>query len=417
MNIKFLVLFLLILLVPSSYADIRNIQDNYQLIYHVLDEDGDPVGSQTISLKIKKVSDGYWYDFNDDTFKNSGWTSKSTNLSEDTTENYYHYTFNPPAAETSTEQYVLLVDNADTDYGDHQSAIICYQNIGNSDFDYLNNNVTVGDFVSGVIDDDALGSITELPISTDYTSARAGYLDYLDAAISTRSILIASDNIGINWADITNPTTAQNLSGTTISTSQTVASVSGAVGSVTAGVIVTTNNDKTGYGLIDDAITAAKIAASAITSSEAPNLDVAVSSRSTLTAANVWEINVSAYSGAGYAGTYLKNLYDSQGNWLTAVGFSTHAAADIWTVMTRAITDKAGFSLSAAGLDSIWDEMQLGHTTAGTFGKYLDAEISGISISDADIDKIWDEVLSDHLTAGTTGKKLSEMPTPYNIYP
>ncbi len=38
----------------------------------------------------------------------------------------------------------------------------------------------------------------------------------LDAAISSRSTLTTLDNIGINWADISNPTTAQGLSATTI---------------------------------------------------------------------------------------------------------------------------------------------------------------------------------------------------------
>lgn len=33
--------------------------------------------------------------------------------------------------------------------------------------------------------------------------------------------------------------------------------------------------------------------------------------------------------------------------WATATGFSTHAAADVWAVATRALTDKAGFSLAA----------------------------------------------------------------------
>lgn len=32
--------------------------------------------------------------------------------------------------------------------------------------------------------------------------------------------------------------------------------------------------------------------------------------------------------------------------WITATGFSTHAAADVWSVVTRALTDKAGFSLT-----------------------------------------------------------------------
>jgi len=60
---------------------------------------------------------------------------------------------------------------------------------------------------------------------------------------------------------------------------------------------------------------------------------------STHSAADVMNVDVSAYSGAGYAGTYLKNLYDNQSNWLTATGFSTHSAADVWAVATRALTE------------------------------------------------------------------------------
>lgn len=57
----------------------------------------------------------------------------------------------------------------------------------------------------------------------------------LDTNIGSRGVsnLTASDNIGINWGDITNPTSTVGLTGTTIATSQAIASVSGAVGSVT----------------------------------------------------------------------------------------------------------------------------------------------------------------------------------------
>jgi len=75
--------------------------------------------------------------------------------------------------------------------------------------------------------------------------------------------------------------------------------------------------------------------------------------------------------------------------WATAVGFSTHSAADVWAVGTRALTDKAGFSLSAAGIDAIWDELTAGHVTASTFavaitdiltdtGTTLDAHLTDI---------------------------------------
>lgn len=49
--------------------------------------------------------------------------------------------------------------------------------------------------------------------------------------------------------------------------------------------------------------------------------------------------------------------------WITATGFSTHDAAAIWAVGTRALTDKAGFSLSAAGIDGIVDEVIEGTLT------------------------------------------------------
>ena len=39
-------------------------------------------------------------------------------------------------------------------------------------------------------------------------------------------------------------------------------------------------------------------------------------------------------------------LQTNQDNWLTATGFSTHSAADVWSVETRALTDKAGFTIS-----------------------------------------------------------------------
>ena len=39
-------------------------------------------------------------------------------------------------------------------------------------------------------------------------------------------------------------------------------------------------------------------------------------------------------------------LQTNQGNWLTATGFSTHSAEDVWSVETRSLTDKAGFTIS-----------------------------------------------------------------------
>lgn len=179
----------------------------------------------------------------------------------------------------------------------------------------------------------------------------------------------------------------------------------------------------------------------------------------------IWEKNISAYAGAGYAGTYLKTVYD---DWLNAGRLdlildaiaadvlnidgdamrgtnsaalasvctearlahlnadidsrSSHNAAAIWSAGSRTLSApadyKADVSLlaleatltamkgsgfvtgtdsleavrnrgdsawitggggSAADIaDAVWDELQSGHTNAGSFGKYLDAMISGV---------------------------------------
>ncbi len=70
---------------------------------------------------------------------------------------------------------------------------------------------------------------------------------------------------------------------------------------------------------------------------------------------------------------------------------------------------------AAAIADAVWDEAQSGHTTAGTFGKYLDAAVSGVStggVSAADIaDAVWDEALAGHAGAGSAGAAVSDILT------
>lgn len=39
--------------------------------------------SSSVSIKIMRLSDGFWLDFNDSTFKNSGWTSDVASMTSD----------------------------------------------------------------------------------------------------------------------------------------------------------------------------------------------------------------------------------------------------------------------------------------------------------------------------------------------
>ena len=137
-----IIIILTILLIPSlCFGAVRNIQDNYTLIYNVVNSTGDHIGSQTVNLSIKKVSNSSWYDFDDDTFKASEFGNNTTALSEDSTYGYYYYNFDPPATETSTEQYVFILNNDNATYGDHQSVTVFYQDIGNAE-DIWNQNIS-----------------------------------------------------------------------------------------------------------------------------------------------------------------------------------------------------------------------------------------------------------------------------------
>jgi len=89
---------------------------------------------------------------------------------------------------------------------------------------------------------------------------------------------------GLDWANINAPTTAQNLSGTNIDTDQVVASVSGAVGSVTGNVggnVAGSVGSVTGNvgGNVAGSVGSVTGAVGSVTGLTAANLDVAVSTR------------------------------------------------------------------------------------------------------------------------------------------
>jgi hypothetical protein len=63
--------------------------------------------------------------------------------------------------------------------------------------------------------------------------------------------------------------------------------------------------------------------------------------------------------------------------------FAQGAADKVWSTAARALTDKVGFALSAAGIQAIWDALTSALTTVGSIGKRLaddiDATISSRS--------------------------------------
>ncbi len=173
----------------------------------------------------------------------------------------------------------------------------------------------------------------------------------------------ATGEAGIDWANIGSPTTAVNLSATNIDVDQVVASVSGAVGSVTG-------------------LTAA-------------NLDVAVSTRmATYT-------QPAGFLAATFpSGTIANTTNITAGTITTATNVTTvnGLAANVITAASTAadyVTEiQSGLATSAALVSEIND---------------VQTDIAALSIPTAATiaDAVWDEAIAGHLGAGSTGESLN----------
>lgn len=156
-------------------------------------------------------------------------------------------------------------------------------------------------------------------------------------------------------------------------------SVSGAVGSVTAGVTVTTNNDKTGYGLAAGAITAAVVATDAI-DDDALSADAVTAIQSGLaTSANQTTIlaRIGSFTGSGVNTIlgFLKALLSKTASTPSDVGGtfdpstdSTEAIRDrgdaAWTTATGFATSSA-MTTAQADLDDIQTRLPAALTSGG----------------------------------------------------
>jgi len=80
----------------------------------------------------------------------------------------------------------------------------------------------------------------------------------------------------------------------------------------------------------------------------------------------IWDKATSGLTTAGSIGKLIVDNINA-----TISSRSSHTAANVWSVATRALTDKADFALSTAGIQAIWDKATSGLTTAGSIGKLL----------------------------------------------
>lgn len=175
----------------------------------------------------------------------------------------------------------------------------------------------------------------------------------------------AGGEAGVDWANVGSPTTSVNLSGTTISTSQAVASVSGAVGSVTGNVggNVTGSVGSVTTGGITRASFAADTGLQSIRSNTAQagaagtiTLDASAS------ATNDFYLNTLVLLTGGTGAGQVRRISDYVG--------STKVASVVpnWTTTPD---NTSTFAILPAG--SVWDEVLADHLTSGSTGAALNA--------------------------------------------
>lgn len=107
----------------------------------------------------------------------------------------------------------------------------------------------------------------------------------------------------------------------------------------------------------------------------------------------------------------------------TALAYLDASVSSAQPVFTTGQRDSVLAALADANIaDKVWDALASGHTTVGTFGDYLDAEVSGLgagvwnttqrdsilnALADASIaSKVWDATQTSYETIGTMGDQL-----------
>lgn len=97
-----------------SFNKVRIGDTAVEFVANVVDENGDGVTGQTITVKLAEagVTDSF-LDFNDSTFKTSGWTTKTLTLVEDSSETgLYKVTWNSSTAITTEKRIVAVYEIA-----------------------------------------------------------------------------------------------------------------------------------------------------------------------------------------------------------------------------------------------------------------------------------------------------------------
>lgn len=161
---------------------------------------------------------------------------------------------------------------------------------------------------------------------------------------------------------------------------------------------------------------AGKILADILADTGTDGVAIATGTRDAIAGA-VWDVDRSLHTTGGTFGYGVNSVGGSVG-WVNGPVYGG-VQGGVDSIATGGITAAsfAANAITAASLasdvggeiaDAVWDESRSGHTTAGTFGLFLDAQVSTVGggglTAGAIADAVWDEARSGHTTAGTFGE-------------
>jgi len=241
----------------------------------------------------------------------------------------------------------------------------------------------------------------------------SGITNTTNATLAAVSGVLNNTNINVTFAN----TTIASVSGIGNSTNATVASISGITNTSNATIAAVStklNTTNSTVALISTNLNVTNTTLAAVstvlntTNSTASNLNVNVTNWNSNVSnmnANVSAVKAKTdsltFTTANKVDARVFTVDDKTGYSLASADYQ-NISNTIWANSTRTLTS----SLSASDVDLIWNEVQSGHTTAGTFGKYLDAQVSTVGGGSLTVADIWNYDISGYTTAGFAGTYL-----------
>jgi hypothetical protein len=267
-----------------------------------------------------------------------------------------------------------------------------------------------------------------LPVWEDFMVLPANAYDSLVAGSDTFDVQVTGMGASVLTASAI---AADAITDAKVAADVTIASVTGAVGSVTAGVTVTTNNDKTGYGLsgaavqaIWDALTSALTTANSIGKKLADwvigttqtgdafvrlgapvgaSISADIAAVKTQTAAIEADTTVIGAAGAGLTALPWNAAWDAE------VQSEVQDALEA-NHLDRLLAVTYDPASKPGAADALLNELVESNAGVARFtaNALEQAPSGGGSLTLADIaDAVWDEAIAGHLAAGTTGLALN----------